>query len=290
MKIKAFTISISFLLLLSPKMSAADSISSVPSAEKRQNSGPAEWQAANIQKRLIMAAKVNMHQKAGRLFAEIDYEELALRFNNKTFSCIATLDFDGQVSSVSVHQTSGMPDIDQKGIDFIRNAAPFRRQKSGESRTFLIEFPGLNVRPKSSPLESNKSPKAPLGVNLSSCSPGPPLRMTANFKAKPVRDIYRRIAERVDAIGTGPEKLIDQEKVNEKLSAMVGANQFVCKLTLKPSGRLERIEIAQSSGDESNDKRLISFLKGIGSFGPSDDARNLVSYRIQIPKLSITEN
>lgn len=129
-----------------------------------------------------------------------------------------------------------------------------------------------------------------LGLNVSSCSQGnPPLRMTKNFKPKFERDIYRKIAENFDSVGQAPERKIDQEKLNEKLKSLTGEKPLTCILTLKPSGRFDTAKIVESSGNVSVDKRFISLLKDMGSFGPSEYSKHQLSYRLQLPNLTITE-
>lgn len=144
-----------------------------------------------------------------------------------------------------------------------------------------------NVNP-SSPTTASERPK--LGLNVSSCDEGnPPLRMTKNFKPKFERDVYRKIAENFEAVGQAPERKIDQEKLNERLKSFTGEKPLTCILTLKPSGRFDTAKIVESSGNISVDKRFISLLKDMGSFGPSEYAKHQLSYRLQLPNLTVTE-
>ena len=76
--------------------------------------------------------------------------------------------------------------------------------------------------------------------------------------------------------------------IEDKLRSRIGDKQVTCRLTLRPSGRVEGIKILESSGNPESDKKAIALLKGIASYGIDRDSHENLSYQVELPKLRLS--
>jgi hypothetical protein len=74
-------------------------------------------------------------------------EKLGDQFDHKTFSCSLTLKENGSIRKLEVVNSSGCAEVDTRGLDLLRAAAPFHRAWGNlEDQTYFVEFPLLSVK------------------------------------------------------------------------------------------------------------------------------------------------
>jgi len=109
----------------------------------RQVSTARDWQAGDIELRI---RNVVQPQPIPNVLG-FDYGQLSKRFENKSVSYRLTVKPDGSIAELKVRRTSGSDDIDRKGLDLIRAAAPFHPAWGGISteQTYIVGLPRVTV-------------------------------------------------------------------------------------------------------------------------------------------------
>ncbi len=121
----------------------------------------------------------------------------------------------------------------------------------------------------------------PHGLMLSTSPNSGPNKLTTVS----TRDIYRRIATKLGAVTT--DKRINRELLEEELCNLLGREPIICRLTLKPNGRVEEVSILNGSESIEHDKQAIELLRKIGKYGSCHSSRENLSYQVELPKLYV---
>ncbi|MBC7999195.1 MAG: energy transducer TonB [Leptolyngbya sp.] len=77
----------------------------------------------------------------------VNQQELDKNFENRTVVCKLTVGSAGTAQEVSIYRSSGSETIDQKAINIVKTAAPFRRITPHITKApiFIVELPILKV-------------------------------------------------------------------------------------------------------------------------------------------------
>lgn len=135
MKQQLFIVSAIFTLLLNPHAYArsASGIGTV--------SNPTDWLRGYIENRIRHVIQPN--PTPGRL--GFDYKKFSESFAERKLSYALTINPDGSIADLKLHQSSGSQELDQNCRLFIEKAAPFRLPGIKAPNQFLIEFPSIKA-------------------------------------------------------------------------------------------------------------------------------------------------
>ncbi len=102
-----------------------------------------------------------------------------------------------------------------------------------------------------------------------------------------VTSIYGSIARGVGISEAETRVLrVKDPYAQQKLRETFGSNEVSCKLTVKPNGRIESVEIKKSSGFPETDRKILEFMKNAGPFKPNEFPESL-SWTVEFPQFLI---
>ena len=74
-------------------------------------------------------------------------QKLREQLAGRICSCSLTVKPDGSIANLRILNTSGSDKVDQRALDLITRAAPFKKSTLTDDQHYVIEFPLLTVKP-----------------------------------------------------------------------------------------------------------------------------------------------
>lgn len=74
-------------------------------------------------------------------------EKVKMIIGSQEISFLLEVTSDGSISALSIRQSSGSEDIDKKGLELVKSAAPFIKGENTKNKKYLVELPELSVKP-----------------------------------------------------------------------------------------------------------------------------------------------
>lgn len=107
-----------------------------------------DFQLGDVSSRIRDAVRNDMTPFRGAEYIQ----QLPAKFEHRNFTCKLIVKPDGSVGEVKILHSSGSGEVDDKGLKFIKGAAPFWRSSAFRSKhlseqSYLVEFPTLEVKP-----------------------------------------------------------------------------------------------------------------------------------------------
>jgi TonB family protein len=107
------------------------------------------------------------------------------------------------------------------------------------------------------------------------------------MSAQTITSIYTNLGRNLGLSETDIRSLCAEDKrVQQKLRDQFGSDLVVCKVTLKPNGRIEKIAVKRSSGSQDADQKIVDFIKNAGPFNRNDFPESL-SYSVEVPSFNV---
>ncbi len=107
----------------------------------------AEMRFTNLRRSMTknLFDKISTRRTWGLPDIQLIKNELWRRFESRRVSCKVKLFADGSIAESVIYETSHIEEVDKKALALITESAPYRKNPTEIDRTYIVNFPFLEI-------------------------------------------------------------------------------------------------------------------------------------------------